>query len=51
VLQKVAGWTVVVAPEAIVVAIAFSATVGVFFGIWPARRAASLAPIESLRYE
>ncbi|WP_163992733.1 ABC transporter permease [Pyxidicoccus caerfyrddinensis] len=50
-LQKVAGWTVVVAPEAIVVAIAFSATVGVFFGIWPARRAASLAPIESLRYE
>jgi putative ABC transport system permease protein len=50
-LQKVAGWTVVVAPEAIIVAIAFSATVGVFFGIWPARRAASLAPIESLRYE
>ena len=50
-LQKVAGWSVVVAPEAIIVAIAFSATVGVFFGIWPARRAASLAPIESLRYE
>ncbi|NTX02160.1 ABC transporter permease [Myxococcus sp. CA051A] len=51
VLQKLMGWTMVVAPEAIVVAIAFSATVGVFFGIWPARRAASLAPIESLRYE
>ncbi|AKQ65787.1 ABC transporter permease protein [Myxococcus hansupus] len=50
-LERMAGWTVVVAPEAIVVAIAFSATVGVFFGIWPARRAASLAPIESLRYE
>ncbi|GEL68595.1 ABC transporter permease [Myxococcus virescens] len=50
-LQRMAGWTVVVAPEAIIVAIAFSATVGVFFGIWPARRAASLAPIESLRYE
>ncbi|WP_338866669.1 ABC transporter permease [Myxococcus stipitatus] len=50
-LQRVMGWTMVVAPEAIVVAIAFSATVGVFFGIWPARRAASLAPIESLRYE
>jgi putative ABC transport system permease protein len=50
-LQKLMGWTMVVAPEAIVLAIAFSATVGVFFGIWPARRAASLAPIESLRYE
>ncbi len=50
-LQRMAGWNVVVAPEAIIVAIAFSATVGVFFGIWPARRAASLAPIESLRYE
>ncbi|NMO15146.1 FtsX-like permease family protein [Pyxidicoccus fallax] len=51
VLQSVMGWSMVVAPEAIIVAIAFSATVGVFFGIWPARRAASLAPIESLRYE
>ncbi|AGC45056.1 hypothetical protein MYSTI_03750 [Myxococcus stipitatus DSM 14675] len=51
VLQRIMGWTMVIAPEAIVVAIAFSATVGVFFGIWPARRAASLAPIESLRYE
>ncbi len=50
-LQRLAGWNVVEAPEAITVAIAFSATVGVFFGIWPARRAASLAPIESLRYE
>jgi putative ABC transport system permease protein len=49
--QRIAGWNTQVAPEAIVMAILFSAAVGIFFGLWPARRAAALSPIEALRYE
>ena len=50
-LQKFAGWSTLVAPEAILLSLIFSAAVGIFFGLWPARRAANLAPIEALRYE
>jgi putative ABC transport system permease protein len=51
VLRKAFGWTTSVGISSIVVAFFFAAIVGVAFGVWPARRAASLDPIESLRYE
>ena len=45
------GWVTEISPSAVVVAFGFSAFVGLFFGLWPARRAASLDPIQALRYE
>jgi putative ABC transport system permease protein len=45
------GWSTVTPPEAIVIAVGFSAAVGVFFGFYPARQAAALNPIQALRYE
>jgi putative ABC transport system permease protein len=50
-MAKLAAWNTVVAPQAAVIAITFSAVIGVFFGLWPARRAAALDPIVSLRWE
>ena len=45
------GWPVLVSSQSIVVAVAFSAAVGVLFGFYPAWRASRLDPITALRYE
>ena len=51
ILRKAFGWTTSVGISSVAVAFFFAAVVGVGFGVWPARRAAALDPIESLRYE
>jgi putative ABC transport system permease protein len=50
-LARFAGWNTFFSPAAVGLAFLFSATVGIFFGLWPARRAALLNPIDALRYE
>ena len=50
-LNRLAGWQTVVTLESAIMAFGFSAAVGIVFGIWPARRASQLDPIEALRHE
>jgi len=51
VISNSAGWNTIVSPESIVLAVLFAAGVGIFFGVFPARKAAKLNPIDALRYE
>ena len=50
-LNRVAQWPTLISPEIVAVAFFFSGAVGVFFGFYPAQKAAHLDPIDALRYE
>jgi putative ABC transport system permease protein len=50
-VTRLSGWTAVVAPEAVGLALACSAGIGLLFGLLPARRASRMSPIDALRFE
>jgi putative ABC transport system permease protein len=50
-IAELAGWRILISPQAVALAVAFAFVIGVFFGFYPARKAARLNPVEALRFE
>ena len=50
-ISQIMGWPTLVSPNSIFISITFSAVIGIFFGYYPAHKAAAMDPIEALRYE
>ncbi len=50
-IAEIAGWRIVLSPQSVILAVAFAFAIGVFFGFYPARKAARLNPVEALRFE
>jgi len=51
IIAKQSGWTAIISVGPIVESFLFAAAVGIFFGLWPAKKAADMDPITALRYE
>lgn len=51
IISLFSGWSVIITPQSVILSTTFSAFIGLAFGIWPAKQASELNPIDALRYE